>query len=1137
MANDTVTRRIADRLRVLRSQRGWSARQLADECARAGGGTLTRGTIAKIESGGRKYVTADELIVLARVLETSVEDLLTHRADASEQLAAPWTRAAEGATDDRLRPRSVFAHDNRRSDGMAYRMLGELEIGVPGRLIDLPAGATLMVLAALLINANRSVSKAMLIHLAWDSDDVGEAQLPKRIGMLRDLLVQVGRRDDLRTHAGFGYELRVATDDVDVLCFQQLLRQADEVGMQQRTGDEIGLLRQALGLWRGPHPLSNVSGQAFRHDTVALEQRHKRAAARLFELEFRRGNHDGVLDELILIAGYYPADRRLCEQLMIAAYRCGHVADVSEAYERYRAALAEETGSDPDPLLRNLHFAIARGDQSAISAVEAELTKRAGTRPVRLALTVPAQLPRPAELVGREDLAAEVTWLLRREPRPGAPVIVISGPGGIGKTALALCAAHESRDRYPDGQLFMELRGATGNVVDTSEVAAQFLHALSASRVPETKAERLAEYRTLLAGRRILIVLDDAADGWQVSELLPASPGCAVLVTARQRLPEITGAHHLASLEPLDHADAVELFLRLVRDAGIEIDPDPGAVDRVVTLCGGLPLALRIAGALRVHDHPRPTAELAERLARQGPEAFAYGRLSVARTIGAGFERLNPAARQLFLGLGLLPLIGFGLWTAAAMLDYTATDGTGAGSPEARGAAALAELAASFMVESVEAEKRYRFHHLTREYARRRALAEYPGDRDVVPVRVYRALLTLARRAHASLYGGDFELVHSDIPIWDAPRGLLAEIDAAPLDWFEKERLNIRGAVEHCAELGLVDLCWDLAVSAHEFYTIRSYFDDWYATHTLALHACRAAGDKRGEGIVLACLNQPALVASRRADSASAIADLERAASLLTEERDQRGQAITMRTLAHMLRRQGHLTRPLAMFSEALAYYTASGDPVGRWQTLRFIGQTYLDLGDHSSARRALDEAETVAIELGGKRLVAQTRYWIGQACLAAADLGAAQVAFDSVLDVYNENTGVGHGYARHGLGEVAWRMGEYGGAEEHFAMAAELARESADAVLEGRVWLSVAALRGAERRSDAQATALQQAVEVFAGCGAARLEARALATLAQVMSDRGDLQAAEQLWARVEILYNAADLPEQDRIHHRLQL
>lgn len=1005
---------------------------------------------------------------------------------------------------------------------MIYRLLGDLKIGTEDLLTELPVGPTLLVLTALLVNANRRISKSALIRVAWGEDDVGEAQLPKRVGMVRGLLAKIGRRDDLMTHPGYGYEMRVAVDEIDTLLFQQLVRQADEAGTRRSADDEIGYLGRALQLWRGPHPLSNVPNRPFRNETLALEQRHKRAAVRLFELEFIRGNHEGMLNELIMTAGYYPADRRLCEQLMLAQYRCGHVADVTEAYERYREALAEETGSEPDAQLRNLHFAMARDDDAAVAAAETALKKRQGTPRVRTAVPVPAQLPRPAELVGRDNLVAELTGLLRSEPNPAMAVIVISGPGGIGKTALALRAAHESRDHYPDGQLHAEMRTGSGSAADISDVAAQFLRALGAPRVPETPAERLAEYRTLLASRRVLIVLDDA-DGTQVSELTPASPGCTVLVTARQRLPDIQGAHHVSPLEPLDPPDATELFVRVVRDARVVIDNDPAALVRVVELCAGLPLALRIAGALRVHLHPRPTAELADRLARQGPDAFAYGKLSLARTIGAGFERLDPPARQLFLGLGLLPLSGFGMWTAAAVLE----------SADA-GAAAVSQLASSFMIETLESQVRYRFHDLTREYARRRALAEYRGDRDLVPLLAYRALLTLERRAHADLYGGDFEVVHSDAADWDAPPEALAEVTADPLAWFEKERLNIRAAVEHCADLGHADLCWDLAVSAHEFYTIRGYYDDWYVTHTRALDACRKAGDMRGEGIVLACLNQPAIVASRRSDSATAIAGLERAAGLLAACGDRHGQAITLRTLAHALRRQGHLTRPLKLLNEVLEHYVASGDLVGRWQTLRFIGQTYLDLGDNAEALGALEAAESIAAVLGRRRLIAQTRYWVGQACLAVDDEVGAQIAFDAVFDVYGDDVGVGHAYARHGLGEVARRSGAYGVADQHLAVALDRAHECADAVLEGRVWLSIAALRRAQDRHDQYQVALRQAVAVFADCGAARLEMRALATLAQVLSDLGDSAAADLARDRIDSLQAAADLPARDRVHHR---
>jgi DNA-binding SARP family transcriptional activator/tetratricopeptide (TPR) repeat protein len=984
-----------------------------------------------------------------------------------------------------------------------YTLLGELEIGQGGRLITLPAGPTLIMLAALLVNPNRRISKIELIRAGWGNDEVEEAQLYKRIKALRDLLTAIGRGDDLKTHARFGYEMRVAEEDIDILLFQRLVREADAALAERRVDDEIVCLRRALRLWRGAHPLSNVPSDAFHQETLALEQRHKRAAVRLFDLELARGNEERILDELILICSFYPSDRRLCEQLMTAEYRCGHLAEVARTYERYRETFAEETGGEPDPLLRNFHFAVARGDETAITTAWSAIAKRAGmARPV---VTVPRQLPPAADLVGRGDAAAEVSRLLRHESRPAAQVVVISGPGGIGKTALALRAAHAVSDRYPDGQLYLELHGTIGGELGTAEILAQFLRAFGVARVPDSKAERLATYRTLMADRRVLLVLDDVADGAQIAELVPASPSCAVLVTARHRLPEINGAHHVAPLRPLDHQDGAELFRRVVRDAGVSLPDDADAIGRVVRLCGGLPLALRIAGALRVRDHPRPTADLADRLDKQGPDGFVYGELSLVRTTGAGFERLDARARQLFLALGSLRLTGFGPWTAAAVLGGPANDGY----------AALSQLAAGFMIETVESQAHYSLHDLTREYARRRALAEYPGDRDAVPAQVYRALLTLTRRAHSRLHGGDFEVVHCAAADWDAPEEILAEVDASPLRWFETERSNIRAAIEHCAELGLADLAWDLAVSTHEFYSIRGYFDDWHATHMVALRACRAAGDKLGEGIVIAGLNQPALAASRRSEG-TAVRELQRAANLMAECGNRHGQAIALRTLANALRRQGHLTRPLALFESARVRYAECGDTVGQWQASRYIG----------------DEAGRLADELGDNRLIAQTRYWSGQARLAAGNLASARAAFETVLRVYGDSAGIGRAYAVHGLADVAGREGDYPLAERYLAEAVTLAKDGADAVLEGRVWLSVAALCGAQDREDDQVGALEQAGTAFAGCGAAYLQVRALAALAELTGRRGDAVAGNATWGQVAALYRAANVPGQDRVY-----
>ena len=1030
---------------------------------------------------------------------------------------------------------------------MIYRLLGDLEIGGDddGRPLALPTGKALAVLAALLINPDRLVTKAYLLKAAWGDSETQEAQLHKSINAVRRVLEQIGRRDHLITHQKSGYLLQVG-EDLDMVVFRKLVRQAEEAAGSGRPGSEVGLLRAALGLWRGPHPLSNVPEALLGEERDQLESRRKLAAVRLFDLELAARNYAVVQAEATPLAGDFPSDQRLCEQLMIAAYRNGHPADAASVYERYTRVLEEQTGSRPDPALRNLAYAIGGSDEEAVARAEQAIARRAGagsgagagaaTRAGARAgqpavLAVPRQLPpRPADFTGRVDLVAEVSWLLGREPageETEPPVIVITGPGGVGKSALALEVAHRSADRYPGGQLYLDLGGTTSEPVPPGEALAQFLRAFGVDKdkVPDQVAERAAQFRSLLAGRRVLIVLDDAGSGAQVRALIPAHPGCGVVLTSRRRLADLDVAHHhVAPLAPLDPATARQLFLARVRSFGIELDGDDDAVDRVVALCGGLPLALRIAAALRVHQDPLPTAELAGWLARQGLAGFAFGELNLSRTIEAGCNRLDRTAQQLFEDLGLLQLRSFAMWTAAALLDRQGVDP----------ARVLAELAAASMLEPASPGVRYRFHELTRDYALERASRRHPdpADRQARCQRAYRALLTLARRAHAALYGGDFEIVHSDEPGWEAPAGVRAEVSRAPLDWFEAERANLRAAVSHCAELGLTGICWDLAFSAHEFYTLRGYFDDWFATSSTALAACRAAGDLRGEGIMLTSLGQPALVASR-AGRVSGLADLDRAVALLAEAGDGHGRAIALRTLASALRRRGQLTRPLQLFEEALAGYQAAGDTVGEWQALRLIGQAHLDRGEHYLARSRLQAALEVAMGVDDPRLRAQTWYWAGLACLADGDLKGAESAFRALQGVFPRPPELGHAYALHGLAELARHNREPEVASSFLAVAARLADQT-DATLKGRIYLSEALLHEAAGQAALQLRALEQAVACFDG-GAAAYQVQALDDLARARASYGDYPAAQAARDQADKHYEAMALPEEDRVYrHR---
>jgi tetratricopeptide (TPR) repeat protein len=284
---------------------------------------------------------------------------------------------------------------------------------------------------------------------------------------------------------------------------------------------------------------------------------------------------------------------------------------------------------------------------------------------------------------------------------------------------------------------------------------------------------------------------------------------------------------------------------------------------------------------------------------------------------------------------------------------------------------------------------------------------------------------------------------------------------------------------------------------------------------------------------VLTSRNQPALLASQHADETASVTELELAIGLLAESGDRHGRAVALRTLANALRRRGYLRRPLALFAEAVAAFDASGDSAGSWQAKRFLGQTYLDMGQPADARRALAEAEAVAEQAGWTRLLAQTRYWIGQAHLAdPVDLAAAQAACDAVFDVFAEDGGVGRAYALHGLGDLALRQGDAKLAEQHLGQAVGLAADGADAALEGRIRLSLARLYAAQGRSAAQVEMLAEAIAVFAQSGLAYLEVRALAALAREQAARGEEKAADAAWDQLESL--SAGLPDEDRRYRR---
>jgi DNA-binding SARP family transcriptional activator len=959
---------------------------------------------------------------------------------------------------------------------MIFRILGQLAVG-DGRAA-LPTGHQLTVLAVLLINPNRRVSRAELMRWAWGGTDVRPTQLDKQASYVRTFLGNLPGGHSLVTFKGFGYELRVPEAEHDMLTFDRLIRDADRAAGQP-GGPEASLLRQALRLWRGRHPLEGVPGEIGVTLGAELISRRKRALVRLCDLEFTRGRHAEVLDDLRHLVGYHPTDKRLTEQLMLALHHNGHGTEALEVYDTHAEALDRTAGANPDPKLRELYYAIARGDEGVVAAHGGGVAPRRAPRGDDSVVT-PRQLPpAPANFVGRGEVVQEAQWLLSRTGS-GPRVVVLTGPGGIGKTALAVHVAHRVRENYPDGQLFVEVGGTRPDPVPTAEVLAQVLRAFGLSRIPDAREERAALLRSVLSDKRMLLILDDAHDEAQIQDLIPGNPGCAVLVTARQRLPMLAGAHHVPALLPLRPEESLDLYLRVVRDAGVRTTTarrgaERLAAARIVDLCAGLPLAVWVAAALRAEDGGPSAPELAARLADQPLTSLVFRDRSVARTIGAGIDRLDDGARTLFLGLGLLPLPEFGAWTAAAVLD---ADPLGA----------LRRLAARYLLHPA-GEGRYRFHDLHRELAGLYARDDVAGEswRNAVVERVYRTLLTLVRRAHDAIYGGDYEAVHGTTALVDLPGHLLAPVGRSPMTWFETERLNIRAAVRHCCELGLTEIAWDLAVSSHEFYNRRNYLDDWAATHHIALAACRAAGNVRGEAALLAVLGQPALVTGRR-PGVSGVADLHRAARLFRQADDVHGEAIAQRTLGNALRHAGRFDEALDAFQSALKGYTEVGDLLGRWQALRYIGQIHLDLGRVGRAVSLLREAESAARAFAQPLLLAQTAYWLGRAYLESGDRAAAKEQFLSVLAHVDDADEVGVAWGHFGLGEIALAADQHVDADRHLAVAAQMAGRAGDALLEGRIAMCQAGLFRATGRLGETRQRLDRAITCFTAANAVHL-------------------------------------------------
>jgi DNA-binding SARP family transcriptional activator/tetratricopeptide (TPR) repeat protein len=923
------------------------------------------------------------------------------------------------------------------SDGPLFRILGPLQVMVGGQECAIPPGRQHIVLGVLLLEANRVVSIDHLIDAIWDDDPPATARTQVQIcaSRLRNRLVEAGCEPIVTRPPG--YLMPVRPGQLDAQLFTSLVAEADGLARTGRDEDAADTLGRAVALWRGP-ALGGINSPILRNKATELDERRLAAVESHVDLELRLGRHHKVIGELSTLVSQHPLRERLRGQLMLALYRAGRQAEALETYRHGRELMVDQLGLEPGEDLRKL--------ESSILAGEAGPPRTAATAPApRTPLAepeIPFQLPTDiADFTGRAEQIEHVERLLTGAANGYATrVVVLAGKPGVGKSALAVHVAHRLGDgHFPDGQLYCDLGGSRTEPTATVDVLGRFLRALGVpgEAIPERADERAEMYRHLLARRRILVLMDDAAGEAQVRPLLPGSGSSVVVVTSRARLTGLAGAR-VCDVDVFDSDDAVGMLASVV---GTErVAAEPAAAEALIRLVGRLPLALRIVAA-RLGARPHwSLAWMLERLSdeRRRLDELTHGEMMVRASLALTYDGLEPRARRLLALLGVLDGLGFPNWVAAALLDADYFDA--ADLLEVLVDAQMVEVAAM----DITGSPRYKLHGLIRLFAREQfERQEPPEDRAAAIGRVAAGWLALTDAAHRRIYGGDFTVLHGTAPRWQPPASYAERVLADPLAWLESEHANLCSTVSLTADAALDEHCWDLAASLVTLFETRCYFDDWEKTHRLALDAVAGRGNYRGVAALRCSLGS--LHLSRRQLEA-AESELLAAAAAFGELDETHGMALTLRNLALLDHIRGAKDEARVRYLAALSGFRAVGDQVGQAHVLGQLAQIELDRDELPEAGGHLADALAICQEVGSRRVEVQIRYKLSELMLREGRPAEAREVLVALLGVVREwGDIVGESRVLRRLGQVTLELGHADRAGQLLAEALAACEQSMD--------------------------------------------------------------------------------------------
>ncbi|MDP9867633.1 MULTISPECIES: AfsR/SARP family transcriptional regulator [Streptosporangium] len=840
-------------------------------------------------------------------------------------------------------------------DQPTFSVLGGLDVRTSGRSLRIAGTKPRILLASLLLDANRVVGADLLAEVLWPRHRPRSAHANIRtyVSSLRGVLEAAGARIQARPP---GYVIELSTGQLDALLFEDLIAGARAAG---RTEESFDRLRRALALWHGT-PLADLPASPLWDGRLqALAEVRLAAAEELIALRMARGEYTDAIGELRGLLKEHPFREDLWQRLMLALHWSGRQAEALHAYTTVRRQLVAELGIEPGADLRRAHAAVLAGEPPPAVAGPALPPAVAAVPhpppPVAAAVSTPHQLPPDVpDFTGRAEAVAVLTRALSPVERPpdGPPlIVVVMGAPGVGKSALAVHCAHAVRAGYPGGQLYLDLGGTEPVPADPGELLAEALRALGVGEagLPATVRERSALYRSLLAGRPMLVVLDDAAGAAQVRPLLPGS-GCAVLVTSRRRITELPGALRL-ELDVLPPGEAEEFLGRIVGPERLERERE--AAVAILRSCGYLPLAVRIAGA-RLAGRPGWSLEvLGRRLDDESNRLgeLRAGDLEVRVSLDRSYRLLPDDAALALRALGLLGPQSLPGWVVDAALDrHRADDVTDV----------LVDVNLLRLVGTDPiGQPRYRLHDLVRCNAREKAGGLL--ERNAL-IRVLGAWMATAESATARLPTTLFSLSAAGATRWNLPADTLGRLTADPLSWLDAEHDTLVGAVRLAADAGLAESAWGLAAALVPYYDLRCHFEEWQSTHRVALEAARLAQDRHGEAAMLRGLAQVCLYQDRYAEATEMF---RRALTIFHELGDARGEATSICGLGAVNQFCGEHLRALTYFRQALAMFLAMGDQSGEAYARQAIGRVCLASGNLHQASRWLGEALGLARRLG----------------------------------------------------------------------------------------------------------------------------------------------------------------------------